>query len=201
MIEFRFSVANAEKIHFAFAGLASGVKDWRGHIWPAVVSRAIRPWLKLQFAEEGRGEHGKWAPLTEAYARQKERKWPGKPILEASGKLKESLLSEGNKGTTTERTLEYGTDVPYGFFHQVGTVKMVARRIFDPEVEGERGSMKQLIRSAVAFGVSNHARALGFAVMGDEVSPSEAAEIGRGLLSSGGLRGAVAGRFSVSEGI
>jgi phage gpG-like protein len=201
MIEFRMSVVNAEKIHFAFGGLADAVKDWRGHIWPAVRNRALRPWLKRQFEKEGQGEHGKWAPLTERYTARKQKMWPGKPILEASGKMKEDLLSPRNEGQMTEKTLEYGTNVPYAFFHQRGTKRMVARRIFDPEVSDERGSLKQLIRSSVAFGVSNHARALGFAVMGDEVTASEAADIGRGLLRGGGIRGFIAGRVPVSEGI
>lgn len=201
MIEFRMKVVNSAGIHFAFAGLADGVRDWRTHIWPAVRSRAIRPWLRSQFAERGRGEHGRWAELKEPYRTRKERQWPGKGILEASGKMKEDLLSEDNDGVETDRTLEYGTSVAYALFHQTGTKNMVARRIFDPEIADERGSLKQLIRGAVAFGVSNHARALGFAVAGGDVGPVEAAAVGRNILRGGGLRGFLGGRFPVSGGM
>lgn len=202
MIEFKFKVANAASVHFAFAGLASAVKDWRPHIWPAVRDRAIRPWLKEQFTKEGAlGEHGKWAALTEAYAARKAKKYPGRPILEASGRMKKDLLSPANKGEMMPRELGYGTDVEYARYHQEGTSRMPARRIFDPEESGARGTLKQRIRSAVAFGVSNHARALGFQVMGDEVDASEAAQIGREILSGG--RGSLSqffgGGSSVSE--
>ena len=201
MIEFKMQVVNAEKIHFAFAGLADGVRDWRTHIWPAVRSRALRPWLRGQFDQRGRGEHGRWAELTEPYRTRKAKKWPGKGILEATGKMKDDLLSDDNDGVETDRTLEYGTAVKYAIFHQTGTKKMVARRIFDPETSDDRGTLKQMLRSSVAFGLTNHARALGFAVMGDEVGPAEAAQIGREILRSGGLRGFLGGRFPVSGGL
>jgi phage gpG-like protein len=201
LIEFRMSVINSEKIHFAFSGLANGVKDWTTHIWPAVRSRAIRPWLTSQFEAEGRGEHGKWAQLSPAYAAWKEKKYPGKKLLERTGKMKDDLLNEDNKGIVTPRTLEYGTGAFYAIFHQTGTKRMPARRIFDPERDDERGSLKQLIRSAVAFGVSNHARALGFYVTGGDASPSEATAIGKDILSAGGLRAYVGGSVAVSEGI
>jgi hypothetical protein len=192
-VEFRFSVINAEEIKFAFAGLAGNIKDWRRYIWPQVRDRAIKPWLRAQFAQEGHGEHGKWAPLSEKYAVRKEMKWGFKPILEASGKLKRSLLAASNKGEMTARTFEYGTDVAYGLYHQTGTSRgLPARRIFDPEITDNRGSLKQMVRSAVALGVSNHARAIGFAVRGDEVSAGEAKSIGKTILSYG---------MSVSEGI
>ncbi|MGC2234257.1 MAG: hypothetical protein WBA09_22340 [Candidatus Acidiferrum sp.] len=192
-VEFTFLVINAEAIKFAFAGLAENIKDFRPHIWPQVRNRAIKPWLRAQFSQEGHGEHGKWAPLSEKYAVRKEMKWGFKPILEASGKLKRSLLAASNKGVMTARTFEYGTDVAYGLYQQTGTRRgLPARRIFDPEVSDGRGSLKQLIRSAVGLGVSNQARALGFAVRGDEVSSGEAKSIGKSILSQA---------FSVSEGI
>jgi len=202
MIIFRFSVANAEQIRFAFGGLASAVRDWRPHIWPAVRDHAVRPWLEEQFAKEGHGEHGAWPPLSEKYAAQKERKYPGKPILEASGRMKDELLSKDNKGEMTPQTFSYGSqEVGYSIWHQTGTKKMPARRIFDPEIEDERGTMKQMIRSAVAFGLTNHARALGFAVMGGEVSAADAARIGRGILARAGMQSFIGGRVPVSEGM
>ena len=192
-VEFRFTVVNAEEIKYAFASLAAMVKDFRPHIWPQVRNRAIKPWLKQQFATEGHGEHGKWAPLSEKYAQRKEKKYPGKPILVASGRMKKSLLSNSNQGVMTARTFQYGSDVPYSLYHQTGTSRgLPARRIFDPEVGDGRGTLKHMIQSAVALGVSNHARALGFAVRGDEVSASEAKRIGKNILAYG---------LSVSEGI
>ena len=192
MIEFKMSVPNALKIHFAFAGLAEEVKDWSRNIWPSVVRYALRPWLTDQFAQQGHGAHGNWPALTALYAARKAKTYPSKLILEASGKMKESLIPEANKGEMTPRTLRYGSNVPYAIYHQTGTKKMVARRIFDPEASQARGTLKGLIRMSVARGVTLQARKLGFAVGGSDLSPAEAVTLGRGLIGRGG---------SVAEGM
>lgn len=197
MIEFSFSAPNANRIHFAFASLADSIKDWRKYIWPQVRDRAIRPWLRRQFAAQGQGAHGPWVALSPKYALRKDRKYPGKPILVASGTLMDSLLSEDNEGEMTPRTFNYGTNVPYGIFQQTGTRRgLPARRIFDPEETDTRGSMKQMIRSSVAYGLSNHARALGFAVSGSGTSPVDAKLAGLGVLRTRG-----GGSIPVSEGM
>ena len=177
MISFSLKVVNADKVSFAFGGLAASIKDWRKSIWPIVRSDAIRPWLRKQFASQGRqGSHGKWAALSPAYAAQKARRYPGKPILEASGAMKNDLLSESNEGETTAQTMLYGTKIKYALFHQTGTKgksgkpKMPARRIFDPESGSARvrGSMPFLIRVAVARGVAQAAKSpWGFEISGE----------------------------------
>lgn len=83
--------------------------------------------MKEQFDSEGGRAH-KWAPLSPGYAAQKELRYPGKPILQASGALMRSLTHEpfGVEGATaTEMVL--GTDIPYAIFHQLG-IPLVPRR-------------------------------------------------------------------------
>lgn len=181
MINFKLKVVNANKVQFAFGGLASHVGDWRKSIWPNVRSKALRPWLRKQFRTQGaQGEHGQWKGLKSPYSERKARLFPGKPILQASGKMMKDLLSESNDGETTAMTMMYGTDIKYALYHQTGTRKMAARRIFDPEYADSKGTMKRLIRVAVARAVANYARSVGFAMGATDAKG--AAKLGRATL-------------------
>jgi phage gpG-like protein len=170
MISFQLKVVNANKVSFAFGSLASAVQDWRKYIWPGIRKDAIRPWLRKQFESQGRGAHGRWPALSSSYARRKALLYPNKKILEASGDLKNDLLSDANEGETTPRTMLYGTKIKYAIYHQTGAKfrkrrgSLPARRIFDPEPNDAPGTMKQMIRVSVARSVSNYARRLGFAI-------------------------------------
>ena len=91
----------------------------------------------------GRGEGGKWADLSDKYKKWKERKHPGKKILELTGKLKKSLTeknAEGNVNKITPFSMEIGSDlktkktkqgVEYCLarLHQNGTFKMPKRPV------------------------------------------------------------------------
>lgn len=84
-----------------------------------------------QFASQGaRGEGGSWAPLSPAYAAAKARRFPGRPILEASGRMKGSLTQAGHPDSfrrITRTSYERGTSVPYASAHATGTSRMPAR--------------------------------------------------------------------------
>lgn len=184
MIEFKLQVENASAVRFAFGGMAAAVRDWRKYIWPGVTKDAIRPWLKRQFAMEGHGAHGRWKELSQPYAARKAKRWPGEKILSASGKMKRSLLAETNMGTATPRTLLYGTDIKYARYHQTGTRKMPARRIFDPEEGHEKETLPGMIRVSVARSVTNYARRRGFAIEGSGADAATAVRSGRSSMSS-----------------
>lgn len=81
-----------------------------------IVARAI----ERNFAQEGRPLP--WPPLSPAYARWKERFYPGRKILERTGRLRRSIHTavEGN-------ALVVSTDVPYAAAHQFGTTVIPAR--------------------------------------------------------------------------
>lgn len=82
---------------------------------------------RQQFASEGGFASAGWPALSENYARWKARNFPGKPILQRTGALMESLTSPFAAGAVhdvTSDTLRLGTDVrspkgfPYAATHQ-----------------------------------------------------------------------------------
>ncbi|ALY10280.1 hypothetical protein SONNY_12 [Arthrobacter phage Sonny] len=86
---------------------------------------------KRQFTQQGTPETGgRWAPLSPPYARYKERKRPGRPILVFDGDLREGMTVPG-KGIfeTYDKGFVVGTDLPYAHYHQKGTPTMPARPI------------------------------------------------------------------------
>lgn len=81
------------------------------------------------FDTEGQGT---WAPLNPRYAAQKERRWPGRPILVASGALLESVTGgTGFVKIITPTALALGTNIPYAIYHQRGTTYMPRRAVID----------------------------------------------------------------------
>jgi len=75
------------------------------------------PWQQEVDPNTGRP----WQELSPKYAIRKKRRWPGAPILRASGKMQDTAeiipTSEGFMVRT----------VPYGAYHQFGTQRMPAR--------------------------------------------------------------------------
>jgi phage gpG-like protein len=77
-----------------------------------------------QFTSQGAlGQSGRWAPLQERYRAYKARTYPGRTILERSGRLRASLQVQTGDTVieTTPQSLFFGTDVPYGIYHQSGS--------------------------------------------------------------------------------
>jgi len=76
---------------------------------------------------------GKYDDLSDIYKEQKQKKVGFiYPILQSSGRLKKSITDPSNgeaigKIESDKQTLSLGTKVPYGIFHQMGTVKMPQR--------------------------------------------------------------------------
>lgn len=78
--------------------------------------------LMRNFAAEGRPE--RWAPLSPEYARRKAIRYPGAPILVATGAMR-----AGFTYTATPQTLKIDNAMFYWWFHQVGTTRMPQRVI------------------------------------------------------------------------
>lgn len=101
-------------------------------------------WAALkQFDAEGSGPtSGAWAPLTPRYAEWKAKRYPGAPILEATGRLRSALTESSSPFAEREYSdtdFAFGTrNVQYASYHQVGTERMVARPFFDFGEETER---------------------------------------------------------------
>jgi len=82
------------------------------------------------FSSEGSFEGGSaWPALSPMYKVQKDKKYPGRKILEATGKLRQSLTSmgSGHVEQIESESLAIGTDIKYAKYHQSGTRKMPAR--------------------------------------------------------------------------
>jgi phage gpG-like protein len=71
------------------------------------------------FATQGAAIQRPWAPLSARYAAQKARRYPGKPILEATGKLRRSLVDHPTV-RLRGNTLSIGSNDPKSAWHQRG---------------------------------------------------------------------------------
>jgi len=132
MFRFRLEIAGEVQMDRGIARFADGVADYRP-IWP-VIEDDFYAQMKDQFKSQGSAGGDKWAPLSPEYADYKEAHFPGKPILERTGALLDSLTNPNSpNGVRIEerKTLTLGSRLPYALFHQVGTKKMPAR----PEIQ------------------------------------------------------------------
>ena len=126
------------------------LKDFGRWVFPRVIP-ALEEASKEQFAAEGFGPVvGHWAPLSVSYAKVKEARYPGKPILEPSGAMREALTSTSSPWAAREYSasdLAFGTQgLHYASFHQVGGVRLPARPPFDfgPSVDEKLVKAAQL---------------------------------------------------------
>lgn len=96
--------------------------------WDALADRFAEV-ERRQFDSEGKYGSGGWKPLSPAYAAWKARRYPGKPILEREGDLRRSLTVRPFPVERFGRLdAEFGSDVPYGAFHQRGSGRLPQRR-------------------------------------------------------------------------
>jgi phage gpG-like protein len=99
--------------------------------------RAVFMWAKryleransANFAASGLPVGG-WSPLDARYAAWKSVNFPGRPMMQQSGKLFNSLRNLDNPAMRINNTTaEFGTIVEYAKFHQYGTNRMDKRKI------------------------------------------------------------------------
>lgn len=95
--------------------------------------RAVRRIVKEQFRGQGVGPTGPWQPLSAAYRRWKEARFPGAPILVRSGATLRALTSNTEHSIVipTATELTFGVALPYPIFHQRGGKRLPRRPIFD----------------------------------------------------------------------
>jgi phage gpG-like protein len=132
MFRFRMEVAGAAQLDRGIARFADGVADYRP-IW-GVITDDFYAQVRAQFSSEGAEGGDRWQQLSEEYAGWKEKHFPGKPILQRTGDLMESLTNPNSANAVhieERKTLTLGSRVPYAIYHQTGTGKMAAR----PEIQ------------------------------------------------------------------
>jgi phage gpG-like protein len=92
----------------------------------------LRHAIEQQFDSQGSHASGGWAPLADSTVAEKSRKGLRPEILRATDRLMQSLTSRFDSDHIEEMrgpdTLAFGSNVPYGAYHQTGTRKMPRRR-------------------------------------------------------------------------
>lgn len=160
MYRFRIEVAGEEVFNRAFNRIDS-LSDLRP-IWPNVI-REFYLIEAEQFESEGAaGASGRWAPLSDVYAKYKAVAYPDKPILQAEDDLMKSLTDPEALGAILrpdEQELTIGSSVPYAMAHQHGTRKMPAR----PPISFSE-AQKRRIQKSIQVGLVRFIREAGFNV-------------------------------------
>lgn len=158
MINFSVTVDGIETLQRGFNRLEK-LDDWRS-VWPNVIQE-FHLIEAEQFDSEGAAGSGKWTPLKAVYAEFKEAHFPGKPILQATSDLRDSLVDSEAFGAITrisEQELVLGTSVPYAIFHQRGTRRGLPQR----KVISLSEQQKRRIQKAVQAGLVRFVRDAGF---------------------------------------
>lgn len=120
MIRFTATVEGAEVLDRSFNRITEYISDLRP-VWPSVAAEFYSI-MKEQFDSQGsHGASGTWAPLSPAYKKWKEIHYPGKPILQLTGALIESLTSSSGLDSVFRPEpdqLTIGSKSPYARVHQ-----------------------------------------------------------------------------------
>lgn len=143
--------AGLQAMRLAFERADGHLRDSARHIGPFAF-KVFESYAKRQFRGQGIGPNrGKWSELSDGYKKWKARAYPGAPILVRTGRLRSSLTEAGSvdaKRRLLPHGFEYGTRVQYAHYHQLGTIHMVDRPVFDFDERFEKG-----LRVAVLKGV------------------------------------------------
>ena len=130
-----------QRFAVAFERAGSEVADLGKHVFP-LLSPVFEAAEARQFDSQGSGPvAGSWAELSDAYADWKAQRYPGQPILEATGALRDGLTQASSPFGSREWTsseFSFGTrGVEYASFHQSGTSRMPPRPPFDLDSQFE----------------------------------------------------------------
>ena len=123
------------RMSVAFERAGAELAQFGKHVFPKLTP-IFEAAAEGQFEAEGAGPRaGAWAPLSRRYAEWKEEHFPGKGILERTGRLREALTASSSpfaERSYSATDFNFGTrNVQYASYHQVGTEHMVARPFFD----------------------------------------------------------------------
>ena len=147
-----------QRMGVAFERAGAELVDLGKHVFP-LLAPVFEAAEARQFDAEGSGPaRGAWADLSEVYAAWKDKKYPGAPLLVATGALREALTAASSPLGARDysaSTFVFGTvGVPYASFHQSGTGKMPARPPFDMDEQ-----FQDDLRTAARKGVNAAIRA------------------------------------------
>ena len=108
--------------------IQSELSDLREFYEELVYPKMLRD-IETIFEREGRPT---WDRLSDNYAKWKQRYYPGLPILQLSGNLRDSYTITGHEhhnAVITERTISVYSSLPHAALHESGTDTMPARPV------------------------------------------------------------------------
>ncbi len=105
--------------------IAAGLHDLRS-FWPMLVP-VVSSWWRRMYATEGAFAGSPWAPLSASYAAWKAAHYPGKGILQASGKMRQAVSRPHRSQTPT--TLTLSIESPVLGYHQEGGGSLPKREL------------------------------------------------------------------------
>ena len=140
------NVAGETQVKALLTGVLRRVSDFRPLAEP--IDWEIRKSNEEMFGGEG-GSRAPWAALSPYTVADRIRKgYPGEhPILVRSGDLKRSILRKQDPFHILEKHRDYidtGTKVFYAIFHQTGTRKMPARKIYYLSVKNVNNILRMI---------------------------------------------------------
>ncbi|MFZ9311565.1 MAG: phage virion morphogenesis protein [Arenimonas sp.] len=151
-----FTIEGEAQFDRALSRFGDGVSDLRP-AWSGVAG-VLRQHMTRQFASEGsHGQAGGWKPLSKRYAKWKAKKFPGRPILEATGKMKRSLTGVTGDTVLVMQPLIFGigTKRKYASYHQRGGGRLPQRKIIDLTEADKRDVARAIQRALVKMARSD----------------------------------------------
>lgn len=148
-VRFTFSFEGEVQIDRTLARFADNVSD-AVPLWDKLANRFASV-ERRQFASQGGYGSGGWPALSPAYAAWKAMHYPGKPILEREGDLKDSLTRRPfGIEVLTPASMTVGSGIDYGRYHQAGDGVPRRRPVELPE--SERREWVRLIQRFIVTG-------------------------------------------------
>lgn len=153
-MDFRVNVDGADVLHETLVRFTERVSDLSEPL--DAMGDVVARLQAREFDTQGGATRGGWAALRPAYARQKARTHPGKPILERDGDLRRSLTQRPfSIDEVDSHVAVFGTDIPYARYHMDGTPFMPARPPLIGEVgKGPTREFTKILQRFVVEGVT-----------------------------------------------
>ncbi|UGL61897.1 hypothetical protein SEA_EASTWEST_13 [Arthrobacter phage EastWest] len=154
MTTVRFTSAGFEPFNLRLDRFAEHLQDAEP-AFQAIADYQIRVVNARQFTQQGTAEvGGRWAPLSPPYARYKQKRRPGRPILVFDGDLRDSLIRPGaGVYEIWDKGFVIGTAVEYAIYHQQGTPTMPARPVLGSPRRSDTRHMTKILQRWIVEGV------------------------------------------------
>lgn len=136
----------------ALAGLAEEASDLREPF--GTLAEDLARAQSMRFSSRAEGT---WPPLSPGYAERKAAEYPGRPVLERTGRLRADVTRA--RRTVGPRELVLRVDNRYAALHQRGTRHMPARRIV-ALTNADRARTLEVVRGHLARVVAQTAARL-----------------------------------------